>query len=93
METNAGSYKRTLTIYTKGMTYKLPRRQKFDGCGTTAIPQSLISKENKWNNHMTHGMCLCVCCMCSVMREGMCEKSKFVCHADGLVGRIENVIL
>ena len=36
----------------------------------------LIYKENKWNNQMTHGMCWCVCCMCSVMREGMCEKSK-----------------
>ena len=26
----------------------------------------------KWNNKMTHGMSLCVCCMCSVMKEGMC---------------------
>ena len=45
-ETSAGSCKGTLTIYMKEVTYKLARRQKFDGCGTTAIPQSLISKEN-----------------------------------------------
>ena len=31
--------------------------------------------------------------MCGLMREGMCEKSKQVCHADGLVGGIENVML
>ena len=43
---------------------------------------------------MTHGMCLCVCCMCSVMREGMCEKSNQVCHeSDGLLGGIESVML
>ena len=75
-ETNSGSCKRTLTIYMKEMTWKLACRQTFDGCGTTAIPQSVISKENKWNNQMTHGMFLCVCCMCSVMRKEMCEKSK-----------------
>ena len=53
----------------------MARRQKFDECGTAAMPQSVISKENKWNNQMTHGMCLWVCCMCSVMREGMFEKN------------------
>ena len=35
---------------------------------------------------MIYGMCLCVGCMSSVMREGMCEKFNWVCHAsDGLV--------
>ena len=48
----------------------------------------------KWNNQTTHGMCLCVCCMCSVMREAMCEKSNQVCHeSDGLFGGKENVML
>ena len=75
-ETIAGSCNRTLTIYTKEMTQKLVRRHEIDGCGTTAIPQSVMSKENKWNKKMTHGRCLCVSCMCSVMREGMREKSK-----------------
>ena len=41
-ETNAGC-KKTLTIYTKEVTYMLARRQKFDGSGTTAILQSVIS--------------------------------------------------
>ena len=27
---------------------------------------------------MAHGRCLCVCCMCSVMREGMCEKKNSI---------------
>ena len=41
----------------------------------------------KWNNQMTHGMCLCVFCMCIVMREERCEKSNEVCHAvDAMVG-------
>ena len=43
-ETNVG-YKRTLTIYTKEVTYMLARRQKLDGSGTTAIPKSVISKQ------------------------------------------------
>ena len=73
------------------MTYKSPRRQKFDGCGTTAIPQSVISKEKKCNNQMTQGMCLCVCCMCSVMREGITEN---VGHAsEVLLEGIENAML
>ena len=42
---------------------------------------------------MIHGMFLCVGCMCSVMREGMCKKCTYVCHTfDGLVGGIENVM-
>ena len=42
---------------------------------------------------MTHGRCLCVCCMCSVMSEGMCETFTQVRHASGgLVGGIENAI-
>ena len=70
-------------VYCKGIFYTQKKiasreyfRKKLHGCGTTTIPQSVISKENKWNNQMTHGMCLCVGCMCGVMREGMCEKSK-----------------
>ena len=51
----------------------------------------------KWNNQMTHGMCLCVCCMCSVMKEGMCGKdSNQICHTcDGVVwcrGGIANLM-
>ena len=43
---------------------------------------------------MTRGMCLCVGCMCGVMKEGMCEKCNQVCHAtDGLVEGMPNVML
>ena len=51
-------------------------------------------QNHEWNNQMTHGLCLCVCCMCSVIREEMCKKSNYVCHAfDGLEGEMENVML
>ena len=51
---------------------------------------------NKWNNQMTHGVCGCVCCMCSVLRVGMCERNpiRIVIHL--MVWRnsgIENIML
>ena len=90
-ETNAGSCKRTLTIYTKEMASNLACRQKW--MLYYSISSECDIQINKWNSQMTHGMCLFVCCMGSVMRARMCEKSNQVCHAsDGLVGGIEGVI-
>ena len=82
----------TLTIYTTEVTYMLARRKKFDGRGTTPVPQGVMSKQNMEQSNDS-GMCLCMSCMCGAMREGMCEKSNQFCRAsDGLVGEIKNVI-
>ena len=75
-ETNAGSGKRTLNIYEKETTQKLARRQRLDACGTTAVPQSVISQNiNGLIKGLMVCLCLCAFCICNVPREGMCEKS------------------
>ena len=56
--------RRTLTIYTKGVTYMLACRQKLNKSGTTANSQSVVSKQtNGMMQWLMVGVCVWVVCV------------------------------